>query len=425
MNLTEALAFIHATSWQGSRLGLERIETLMGLLGDPQKQTKFIHVAGTNGKGSVCAMVSAILTRAGYTTGLYTSPHLLRVNERMKVDGKEITDGELADLAAQVKPVVEQMEDQPTEFERITAMALLYFRQKRCDAVVLEVGLGGRLDSTNVIGPPEVAAVTGIGLEHTEVLGDTLEKIAAEKAGIIKPGADVVLAGQGAEVEAVVRRVCQQQGCPLRITDGALEELVSCDLEGQTFHYRGRKNLRLRLIGDYQYKNAAVALDVIDTLVERRGFRIPESAVAEGLSSVVWPGRFEVLRYDPLVLVDGAHNPDGVAELAKCLRRYLPGRKMTMLMGVMADKGYGDMIRMAAPFAADFVAVTPESERALPAADLRAQIESLTGLPAQDGGGVKQGLALAMAGKGAGDIICAFGSLYQVGEIRSYFGKTE
>lgn len=425
MNLTEALAFIHATSWQGSRLGLERIETLMGLLGDPQKQTKFIHVAGTNGKGSVCAMVSAILTRAGYTTGLYTSPHLLRVNERMKVDGKEITDGELAALAAQVKPVVGQMEDQPTEFERITAMALLYFQQKHCDAVVLEVGLGGRLDSTNVIGPPEVAAVTDIGLEHTEVLGDTLEKIAAEKAGIIKPGADVVLAGQAVEVETVVRRVCEQQGCPLRITDGALEKLVSCDLDGQILNYRNRNNLRLRLIGDYQYKNAAVALDVIDTLVERRGFRIPESAVTEGLASVVWPGRFEVLRHDPLVLVDGAHNPGGVSELAKCLRTYLPGRKMTMLMGVMADKGYGDMIRMAAPFATDFVAVTPESERAMGSAALRTEIETLTGLPARDGGGVKQGLALAMEGKGADDIICAFGSLYQVGEIRSYFGKTE
>lgn len=425
MNLTEALAFIHATSWQGSRLGLKRIETLMGLLGNPQKQTKFIHVAGTNGKGSVCAMVSAILTRAGYTTGLYTSPHLFRINERMKVNGADITDEELTLLAAQVKPVVAQMEDQPTEFERITAMALLYFQQKHCDVVVLEVGLGGRLDSTNVIDAPEVAVITDIGLEHTEVLGDTLEKIAAEKAGIIKPGADVVLAGQTAEVEGVVRRVCEQQGCPLRITDGALEELVSCDLDGQILNYRNRNNLRLRLIGDYQYKNAAVALDVIDTLTGRRGFRIPESAVAAGLASVAWPGRFEVLRHDPLVLVDGAHNPGGVSELAKCLRTYLPGRKMTMLMGVMADKGYGDMIRMAAPFATDFVAVAPESERALGSAALRTEIETLTGLPAQDGGGVKQGLALAMAGKGADDIICAFGSLYQVGEIRSYFGKTE
>lgn len=425
MNLTEALAFIHATSWQDSRLGLKRIETLMGLLGNPQKQTKFIHVAGTNGKGSVCAMVSAILTRAGYTTGLYTSPHLFRINERMKVNGADITDEELTLLAAQVKPVVAQMEDQPTEFERITAMALLYFQQKHCDVVVLEVGLGGRLDSTNVIDAPEVAVITDIGLEHTEVLGDTLEKIAAEKAGIIKPGADVVLAGQTPEVEGVVRRVCEQQGCPLRITDGALEELVSCDLDGQILNYRNRNNLRLRLIGDYQYKNAAVALDVIDTLAGRRGFRIPESAVAAGLASVAWPGRFEVLRHDPLVLVDGAHNPGGVSELAKCLRTYLPGRKMTMLMGVMADKGYGDMIRMAAPFATDFVAVAPESERALGSAALRTEIETLTGLPAQDGGGVKQGLALAMAGKGAGDIICAFGSLYQVGEIRSYFGKTE
>lgn len=424
MNFLEAMEFIHATSWQGSRLGLERIRSLMELLGNPQKKLRFIHVAGTNGKGSVCAMLSEILTRAGYTTGLYTSPHLFRINERMKVNGADITDDELTRLAEQVKPSVEKMADQPTEFERITAMALLYFQQKQCDVVVLEVGLGGRLDSTNVIDAPDAAVITNIALEHTEVLGDTLAKIAGEKSGIIKPGADVVLFAQTAEAEDVVRRICQERGCALRVTDPKAEKLLDCGLDGQTLDYRNRKDLRIRLIGDYQYKNVTVALDTIDVLNERGGYVIPESAVRAGLAAVIWPGRFEVLQNDPLVLVDGAHNPDGVRELAKCLRRYLPGRKMTLVMGVMADKDYADMIRRMAPFANEFVAVMPESHRALPAEELRARIETLTGLPARCGGSVKSGLAMAMAGKGPGDIVCAFGSLYQVGEIRAYFGQT-
>ncbi len=423
MNFSEALDFIHATSWQGSRLGLARIEELMTLLGNPQKQLRFIHVAGTNGKGSVCAMLSEILARAGYTTGLYTSPHLFRVNERMKVNGADISDEELTHLAEQVAPVVAQMEDSPTEFERITAMALLYFQKKHCDVVVLEVGLGGRLDSTNVIDAPDAAIITNIALEHTEVLGDTLTKIAGEKSGIIKPGADVILSAQSAEVEAVVRRTCEERGCALRVTDPDAEKLNACDLSGQTLDYRDRKELRLRLLGDYQYKNVSVALDTVDVL-NARGYKIPESAVRAGLSEVLWPGRFEVLQQNPLVLVDGAHNPDGVSELVRCLSAYLPHRKMTLVMGVMADKDYADMIRMMAPFATEFVAVTPESERALPAEDLRTKIETLTGVPARCGGDVKSGLALAMSGKDPEDIVCAFGSLYQVGEIRAYFGRT-
>ncbi len=425
MNLSQALEFIHATSWQGSRLGLERIEELMDLLGNPQKRLKFIHVAGTNGKGSVCAMLSEILTRAGYTTGLYTSPHLFRINERMKVNGTDISDEELTDLARQVKPLVDEMSDQPTEFERITAMALLYFQQKNCDVVVLEVGLGGRLDSTNVIGAPDAAVITHIALEHTDVLGDTLTKIAGEKAGIIKPGAEVVLSGQTEEVETVVRSVCAQRGCALRVTDSTAQRLLAHDLDGQTFDYRDRKALRLRLIGNYQYQNAAVVLDTVDVLRERRGYSIPESAVREGLLAVTWPGRFEILQKNPLVLVDGAHNPDGVRELAGGLEAYLPGRKLTMLMGVMADKDYDDMILTVAPFAKEFIAVTPESERALSSEALCARIAELTGLPARSGGDVKSGMAMAMDGKGPEDIVCAFGSLYQVGEVRAFFGRTD
>ena len=211
MGIEETLQFIHATSWKGSRLGLERMQDLMLRLGNPQEELRFVHVAGTNGKGSVCAMLSSVLSSAGYRTGLYTSPHLVRVNERTKIDNVDISDEDLICAAEQVKAAVEQMDDKPTEFEVITAMAFVYFRQQKCDIVVLEVGLGGRLDATNVIPVPELAIIMNIGLEHTEVLGDTLQEIAAEKAGIIKGGGSVVFYPQLPSVESVFEETCAQR----------------------------------------------------------------------------------------------------------------------------------------------------------------------------------------------------------------------
>ena len=423
MNLTQALEFIQSASWLGSRPGLERITELMHRLEDPQNQLRYIHITGTNGKGSTAAMLSSILTRAGYTTGLFTSPHLQRYHERIQVNGAEISDQELCAMADAVRPAVEEMEAVPTEFERFTAMAFLYFQRRGCDIVVLEVGLGGRLDCTNVIQAPEAAVITNIGLEHTEYLGDTVEKIAAEKAGIIKPGCDVVLYGQSAGAEQAVRKKCGECGCPLTVTDPAQETLVSRNLDGQVLHYRQRRDLSVRLLGTYQYKNAAVVLDTVDALV-RRGWKIPESAVQAGLASVVWPGRFEVLRREPLVIVDGAHNPNGVTELAQCLRDYLPGRKFTFVMGVLADKDYSAMLDTVAPLARDFITVTPDSHRALSSAELSDAIRVRLRLPARDSGGaIEDGLALAMASAKPDDAVCVFGSLYQAGAVRAFFGK--
>lgn len=423
MRLEEAMDFIHAASWRGSCLGLERIRTLMALLGDPQKSLRFVHVAGTNGKGSVCAMLSSVLTKSGYRTGLFTSPHLLRMNERIRIDGADISDEELCALCELVKPAVDRMEaDPPTEFERITAMALLHFQRHGCGVVVWEVGLGGRLDSTNVIDAPDAAVITDLSLEHTQVLGSTLTQIAGEKAGIIKRGTHVILSGQTEEVEQVIRRRCEALDCPLLLTEPERVHVRARTLSGQTLDYRVRKAVRLRLSGSYQRRNAAVALDTIDVLREL-GYIIPEEAVYAGLAETVWPGRFEVLQSAPLVLVDGAHNPAGVAELAESLSAFLPGRKLTLLMGVMADKDYSDMIRTMAPFARDFIAVTPESERALPARELAEQIRALTGLPVRCCDTVRAGLALALEDCGPDDALCAFGSLYQAGDVRAYFGK--
>ena len=420
MNLNEALEFIQSICWLGTHPGLGRITELLRRLGDPHKDLKFVHITGTNGKGSVAAMVTATLNAAGLNVGRFTSPHLRYYNERINVAGQDVSDEDICRLAELIKPAAEAMEEKPSEFEVWTAMAMCYFKQRNCDIVVLEVGLGGRLDSTNVIPAPEVAVITNLGLEHTEYLGDTIEKIAFEKAGIIKPGCDVVLYGQGEEATGVVRAKCEECGCKLHITDESAQKLHESGLTGQTLSYRHRENLRLRLIGTYQYRNAAVALDAIDVL-KVRGFNIPEEAVYEGFAKVVWPGRFEVLREEPLVIVDGAHNPNGVEELAKCLNTYLPGKKVTFMMGVMADKDYVSMLDEILPMAKNFVAVRPESDRALASADLKHEIETRLRIPAIDGGSVKDGVKAALAQADKDDVIVIFGSLYQVGEVHEAF----
>ena len=419
MNLTETLEFIHSTNWKGSCLGLGRMEELMSRLGNPQDELRFVHVAGTNGKGSVCAMLAAILTAAGYRTGMYTSPHLVFVNERMKINGIDISDGDLVSLAEKVKPAADAMKDRPTEFEIITAMAFLYFKEQRCDVVVLEVGLGGRLDATNIIQAPDAAVICNIGLEHTEILGDTLEKIAAEKAGIIKPGCSAVLYEQSKEVEDVVTEKCRGCGVPLRITDGKRETLISADLTGQNLTYRERKNLRLSLLGSYQYHNAAVALDTVDVLIQK-GYTIQDASIAAGFEQVRWPGRFEVLRRQPLVIADGAHNPNGVEELVRCIQQYLPGKKLTFVMGVMADKDYRTMLRFIVPLADRFIVVTPPNDRALTSTSLKKEIESICQKPVIDAGSVQSGLNSALRLCEEGEAVCIFGSLYQMGEVRKF-----
>lgn len=417
MDFVKTLEAVSACPWQKRTRGLGRTTELMRLLGDPQKELRFVHIAGTNGKGSTAAMLSSVLTQAGYTTGLFTSPHLQRYNERIKVNGADIPDGEMDRLMEEIWRASRQMEEAPSEFEILTAMGLLYFRERGCDIVVLEVGLGGRIDSTNIIPAPEAAVITNIGLEHTEYLGDTLEQIAGEKAGIIKPGTQVVLYHQTPGVEAVVRAQCALCACPLTITDGGQQKLLECGLEGQTFSYREREGLRLSLPGSYQYRNAAVVLDTVDALKER-GWSIPEQAVRAGLAGAAWPGRFEVLGREPLVIVDGAHNPNGVEALVQSLKQYLPGRSMTFVMGVMADKNYDQMLELAAPLARRFITVTPESHRALDSGRLAEDAASRFGLPVQDAGTVEAGVSMALAEAGPEDVVCILGSLYQAGAVR-------
>ena len=298
MNYEQAMEYIHAVQWAGHKPGLTRTRTLLAALGDPHKKLQFVHVAGTNGKGSTAAMLASCLQAAGYRVGLYTSPFINRFNERIQINGQQIPDEALVALVEQVKPAADAMEDVPTEFEIITALGMLYFAQQQCDIVVLEVGLGGTLDSTNVIETPACAVITALGMDHVKELGPTLADIAAAKAGIIKPGCPVVSYGGAPEADAVLRRVAAQQNAPLTEVDFAKLQITGGDLDAVTFSFDGLDGVRLPLIGSYQPRNAALAITALRVL-RQHGWNIPESAIRTGLEQVSWPGRFELLRHSP------------------------------------------------------------------------------------------------------------------------------
>ena len=415
MTYEEALNAIHAVHWQGHKPGLERTRALLSALGDPHKALRFVHVAGTNGKGSTAAMLDSCLRAAGYRTGLFTSPYINRFNERVQVDGVPIPDGDLVRLVERVQPAAAAMADTPTEFEFITALGMLWFAEQRCDIVVLEVGLGGALDSTNVIDPPECAVITALGLDHVKELGPTLADIAAAKAGIIKPGAPAVSYGGAPEADRVIAAAAHACGAPLTVVDFTRLRLRGAGLDGQTFDFDGLAGLTLPLLAGYQPRNAAVAVTALRAL-RARGWDIPDEAIRRGLASVRWPGRFELLRRSPPFLLDGSHNAHGMRATADSLRSLFPGQKFVFLVSIMADKDADEMLRLLLPLAKAFVTVTAPSPRAIPAADLAARIEALGGraepaasIPAA----VERAAALAAGGPAA-----ALGTLYFSGEVR-------
>lgn len=417
MTYQEALSYIHSVCWKGSVPGLSRTRELLERIGNPQNQLKFIHIAGTNGKGSTAAMLASVFRAAGYCTGLYTSPFILCFNERMQVNGEMIADDELAEITEFVRPHAEAMQDHPTEFELVTVIAMEYFKRHKCDIVSLEVGLGGELDSTNVISTPEASVICNIGLDHTEILGDTLEKIAAAKAGIIKGGDAVIYRGRES-VEQVFADACEKTGARLHKADFDGIRLHKADFAGQIFDLGARKNLEIPLLGEHQLKNAAVVISTVDALTAK-GWKISEQQLRDGLKHVSWPGRFELLRRKPVFFVDGGHNPQCMAALAKNLEQYLSGRRLIALTGVMADKDYFDMYKTMEPYFSEFVTVTPENPRALPAEKL-AEMLARFGKPVHACASVREGVqkAIELAG-GENDAVVAFGSLYMVGDIRT------
>jgi dihydrofolate synthase/folylpolyglutamate synthase len=421
MTPSEAIAYIENYTWSTTRLGLDRTRELLEKLGDPQKKLKFIHVAGSNGKGSTCAMLDAILRQAGYRTGLYTSPYIQDFCERIRLDGENIPGEDLAAVTEEVRQAAETMSDHPSQFELVTAVAMVYFLRRRCDIVVLEVGMGGALDSTNAIDAPEAAVITNIGLEHTEYLGSTLEEIAATKAGIIKSGCSCVCYDGAPEVTAVIRSVCAEKNVPLRCSDFSALSLLSQDLDGQRFTWQG-KAYDLALLGRHQLRNAAVVLETVAAL-RQRGWSIPEEAVEAGLRTVRWPARLEIVCRHPVFLIDGGHNPQCADALAESLAELLPGRKAVFLLGVLADKDYPAMMERFLPFAGEFVCLTPLSPRALAAEDLAAWLAA-RGAAARAESDVAAGIRAALDAAGEDGVVVAVGSLYLVGAIRGAFEQT-
>lgn len=451
MDIQQAIDYINDFSWSTTRLGLDRTRELLERVGNPHKRLKFIHVAGTNGKGSTCAMLESILRNAGYRTGFYPSPFIEDFRERIQVNAEYITEEALTRITEKVSKEADAMEDHPSQFELITAIGMLYFEEMKCDVVVLEVGMGGALDSTNVIDPPLAAVITNIGLDHTEFLGDTVEKIAATKAGIIKPGCHAVSYKQQPSVEEVIRKRCREAGVPLRVAKD-FEEL-SADLGGQSFIYDGEK-YKLSLLGRHQLKNAAAVLETVEALKEQ-GYTIPLETVQRGLETVKWPARFEVLSdktaknivkqgdavqtvcaetgdssdVKPVFILDGGHNPQCAEAVAASIKEYVAdpdkGEQVTFLIGMLADKDYKDSLQIIRPYGAAYVCITPDSPRALSAEDLAGNIEQMLGNNCTAPyitycSGVEEGIKKAVS---LGRTVIAFGSLYSAGEIRRTYRR--
>lgn len=416
MNAEQAIAYIHSVCWKGSIPGLGRTQELLKKMGNPEKKLKFVHIAGTNGKGSTAAMTASILSKAGYRTGLYTSPYIYRFHERIQVDGVEISDEELAEITEYVKPLADSMAQSPTEFELVCCIAFEYFYRKKCEIVVLEVGMGGAWDATNVIEVPEVAVITNIGLDHTEYLGDTVEKIAETKSGIFKPHGHAVVYRSTPSVEAVYERVCAERDVSLRKADFEGLVLKAHTLEGQVFDCGSRKNLVLPLLGDHQLHNASVVLSIADTLIGE-GWKISEQNIYDGIREVRWPGRFDIVCRKPLFIIDGGHNPQCIEALVKNIRDYLAGKKVIALTGVLADKDYADMYKPVMPLVDRFVCITPPNPRKLEAEQLARYLRQ-AGAQAQASERILDGVKQAMELAGKDGVVLCFGSLYSIGGIR-------
>ena len=422
MNYREARGYLERLSAKESVMGLEPIRELLRRLGNPQNQLKFIHIAGTNGKGSVLAFVSSVLREAHYKTGCYISPTLISYRERIQVNGEYIEKEALARLVSAIAEAAASMEKEglasPTVFEQETALAFLYFAERKCDLVVLETGMGGRLDATNVVTATVLEILASIGMDHMSFLGNTLAEIAENKAGIIKPGTRVVSARQEPEAEAVIKRICEQEGCTLTMVQPEKLSDISYGIERQCFSYKSWKNMQISLAGSYQIINAALALEALEAL---RGmeWEITSEQVYRGMEKAQWRGRFTVLRKNPLVLVDGAHNPAAARVLRESVKLYFPGKRLIFILGVFEDKDYKGIIQLMAPLAYHiFTVQTPDNPRAMNAEKLRDEVKSVN--PCAEacesiGEAVKKSLAMAEKE----DVILAFGSLSYLSKVES------
>lgn len=427
MNYNEAMKYITEVGNFGSNYGLERTFRLLEILGDPQKDLKLIHIAGTNGKGSTTAMITKMLSGLGYKVGMYTSPFLEEFEERIQINGDNIKKETLAELVTKIKPSIDKVKEEgyghPTEFEMITVLMLLYFKNENIDFAVIEVGLGGRLDSTNVI-TPILSVITSISFDHTNLLGDTLRAIASEKCGIIKKGIPTVIYPQENEVLNVIESKCKLENSKLYKVKLGESEFVDIIHEDKPYQVvkRGEYLFELPLLGEHQMFNLAVALKVMDILEINKYININYDAMKKSIKEVTWKGRLEVLDDKPLVVIDGAHNIQGICTLKSNIKKYFNYNKLYLILGILADKDVEHMVKEIVPLANKVYAVTPNSTRAELAEDLKVEIIKYnTNCEAfRDYEGA---LNEALIDANEDDLILASGSLYMIGDMRKLIRK--
>jgi len=417
MNYNEALNYIHSLSKFGSKPGLDRVSRLVSLAENPQKDLKFVHIAGTSGKGSTANMISAILQKAGLKVGLFTSPYIIDFKERFMINGKKIAENDFCRLVERLLPLVKKLNDEGiiiTEFEFNTVLGLMYFKEQQCDIVCLEVGMGGRFDATNIIDAPLVSVITSIGLDHTDVLGDTIEKIAFEKCGIIKKGCTVVSYPLQREAAlSVIKDICNEKGCSLSIPSLSYLKIKNQDIFSSEFTYNGN-NYLLNMSGEHQIYNALAAITAAKELI-KLGYKISDSALFEGILSVSLTARLEIISKKPLIIIDGAHNADKVKALYTFAKQFKG--KIIAVCGMLRDKDYLSAASLIAPLCKSIVTVTPQNNRALTASDMAAALlpycDNITAVD-----DISQGAKLAFSLLKGDDVLLCWGSLYIAGEVR-------
>ena len=422
MNYKSSLEYVYSLESFGIKLGLKRIRFLLKKLGSPEKKMKIIHVAGTNGKGSVCAMLSSILGEK-YRVGRYTSPNLVDVRERITINGRMISKNDFSRIMTRIKKInVPSCFGHPTFFETLTALALKYFYEKKVDFAVVEVGLGGRLDATNIV-KPLFSVITNVSMEHEDVLGNTLEKIAGEKAGIIKKNVPVVTSAKNKKVLKVIKWACAENKCRLiNVSENAKIRKLSHNLDGQFFDLQTKKNkyfnLRIPLLGKHQLVNAATALSVVEII---GGFS--EMDVRNGFSKTKWPGRLEIINRNPLIVVDGAHNPDCMKKLKSAVTEYFNYDKLILVLGILSDKNIKKMVKIISPLSDIVVITKPDTERAADPKIIKNEAEKyIRTVVVKDN--VKNALDYAKSIAKKNDMILITGSLYTVGDVKKAINRS-
>ncbi len=425
MTYEGAIEYLRGTLKYGSKLGLESIKYLLNLLGDPQKDLKVIHIAGTNGKGSTGAVINSILTEEGYRVGVFSSPYIEKINEMIRLNNYEIEDSDFAKVTERVKEKADSMvkegREHPTEFEILTAMAFTYFKEKQVDFVLLEVGLGGRLDSTNVIESPLVSVFTSISLDHINILGNSLRDIAMEKAGIVKEDSIVVSYPQKREVFEVIERECRNKNSKLYIANTENIDIKFCDERGTSFDIDilGEKytDLMIGLLGEHQVMNATLSLTVIKILIDYYNVKISLDSIYEGMKNVKWKGRLEIVDKNPTLLIDGAHNLEGARALRRAVEKIFKYKRLIIVIGILGDKDVDGILNEIIPLGDMVIITEPNNPRALSIEDLGGKISSF-GKDFFATKSIKEAVAKSLLISEKDDLILFCGSLYLIGDIK-------